>query len=221
MKESAAFSVLVCVSGWGVFVDWFPRLRGFPASLSSATMTSRLIVTSLADAAGSGLSSHGGSAQLTAKLARTTTRANGFTITTSIRRSGIALSSLAAAGRTRGSGRARTAGAFPSRLVYQPPRTSSSAITAGASSLFAFGRFGENRKMISQNNSQKPQLHQQFHTSTKLHGPVISLDTMNHNLRIMEYAVRGPIVIRAGEIERQLKEKVSLKTYTSFHWRLW
>lgn len=36
-------------------------------------------------------------------------------------------------------------------------------------------------------------------------GKTITLDNMNANLIAMEYAVRGPIVIRAGEIERDLK----------------
>lgn len=32
------------------------------------------------------------------------------------------------------------------------------------------------------------------------------MDNMNPNVKIMEYAVRGPIVIRAGELEKQLKQ---------------
>ena len=46
-------------------------------------------------------------------------------------------------------------------------------------------------------------------TSAKMDGHVIQLNNTNRNMRVMEYAVRGPIVIRAGEIEKQLKEKVS------------
>ncbi|OQV20788.1 Alanine aminotransferase 2-like [Hypsibius exemplaris] len=33
----------------------------------------------------------------------------------------------------------------------------------------------------------------------------LTLDTMNANVKVMEYAVRGPLVIRAGEIETELK----------------
>jgi len=39
-------------------------------------------------------------------------------------------------------------------------------------------------------------------------GRVLTMDTLNPNVRAMEYAVRGPIVVRAAEIEKEL-EKVS------------
>jgi hypothetical protein len=32
----------------------------------------------------------------------------------------------------------------------------------------------------------------------------VTMDTMNPHVKIMEYAVRGPLVIRAGEIEKEL-----------------
>lgn len=35
---------------------------------------------------------------------------------------------------------------------------------------------------------------------------VLTLDNMNPNVRIMEYAVRGPLLIRATEIENELKK---------------
>lgn len=41
----------------------------------------------------------------------------------------------------------------------------------------------------------------------------ITIDNMNHCIKVMEYAVRGPLVIRASEIEKEL-EKVS---YVSFY----
>lgn len=37
---------------------------------------------------------------------------------------------------------------------------------------------------------------------------VITLESMNPQIKIMEYAVRGPLVMRATEIEKEL-EKVS------------
>jgi alanine transaminase len=37
---------------------------------------------------------------------------------------------------------------------------------------------------------------------------VLSMETLNPNVKKMEYAVRGPIVARAGEIEKELKEGV-------------
>lgn len=35
---------------------------------------------------------------------------------------------------------------------------------------------------------------------------VLNLDNMNPNVRIMEYAVRGPLLTRATEIENELKK---------------
>jgi len=43
---------------------------------------------------------------------------------------------------------------------------------------------------------------------TTASGRVLTMDTLNPNVRAMEYAVRGPIVVRAAEIEKEL-EKVS------------
>lgn len=37
-------------------------------------------------------------------------------------------------------------------------------------------------------------------------GKVLTLDNMNPNVRRVEYAVRGPIVQRAMQIEKELKE---------------
>lgn len=39
--------------------------------------------------------------------------------------------------------------------------------------------------------------------------PTLTLDNLNPNVKVMEYAVRGPLVIRAGEIEKEL-EKVKV-----------
>lgn len=39
---------------------------------------------------------------------------------------------------------------------------------------------------------------------------VITLDTLNPRIKVMEYAVRGPIVARAAEIEKELA-KVRVK----------
>lgn len=40
--------------------------------------------------------------------------------------------------------------------------------------------------------------------------PTLTLDNLNPNVKVMEYAVRGPLVIRAGEIEKEL-EKVKFR----------
>lgn len=37
-------------------------------------------------------------------------------------------------------------------------------------------------------------------------GPTLTLENLNPNVRIMEYAVRGPLLIRAGEIEKELEK---------------
>lgn len=37
-------------------------------------------------------------------------------------------------------------------------------------------------------------------------GKVLTLDNMNPNVRRVEYAVRGPLVQRAVQIEKELKE---------------
>lgn len=40
---------------------------------------------------------------------------------------------------------------------------------------------------------------------------VLTMDNLNPNIKLMEYAVRGPIVARAAEIEKEL-EKVTIVT---------
>lgn len=40
----------------------------------------------------------------------------------------------------------------------------------------------------------------------KMSTKVLTLDSMNPNVIKMEYAVRGPLVIRAGEIEKEIKQ---------------
>ena len=49
-------------------------------------------------------------------------------------------------------------------------------------------------------------------TSQHKKGKVLTFDNMNPRVKEMEYAVRGPIVIRAGEIEEQLKQVVNKGT---------
>lgn len=39
--------------------------------------------------------------------------------------------------------------------------------------------------------------------------PTLTLDSINPNVIKMEYAVRGPLVIRAGEIEKEIKKVCS------------
>ena len=46
-------------------------------------------------------------------------------------------------------------------------------------------------------------------STASVSGRVLTMDTLNPNVRAMEYAVRGPIVVRAAEIEKEL-EKVNV-----------
>lgn len=45
---------------------------------------------------------------------------------------------------------------------------------------------------------------------------ILQLDNINPNFITMEYAVRGPLVIRAGEIERELKQVCTFATKQLF-----
>ena len=40
---------------------------------------------------------------------------------------------------------------------------------------------------------------------TPVRGKVLTVESMNERVKAVQYAVRGPIVIRAGEIEAELK----------------
>lgn len=51
-------------------------------------------------------------------------------------------------------------------------------------------------------------LSRRFSTELRKMSKVLTLETMNPHVRKMEYAVRGPIVQRAGEIEKELKNGV-------------
>ena len=60
-----------------------------------------------------------------------------------------------------------------------------------------------------------PVLTTQLHRTSKMSQPnrgnkVLTMETLNPNIKLMEYAVRGPIVARAAEIEKEL-EKVSFE----------
>lgn len=48
-------------------------------------------------------------------------------------------------------------------------------------------------------------------TATKESQKCVTLENMNENIIRLEYAVRGPIVIRAGEIEKELEQVIPLR----------
>ena len=50
---------------------------------------------------------------------------------------------------------------------------------------------------------------------TTASGRVLTMDTLNPNVRAMEYAVRGPIVVRAAEIEKELQQVRQLLRYSA------
>lgn len=58
----------------------------------------------------------------------------------------------------------------------------------------------------SSSQSQSCLASQQPNSKRKMSTKVLTLDSMNPNVIKMEYAVRGPLVIRAGEIEKEIKQ---------------
>lgn len=54
---------------------------------------------------------------------------------------------------------------------------------------------------------------EQQNNKRKMSTKVLTLDSMNPNVIKMEYAVRGPLVIRAGEIEKEIKQVTYLTHY--------
>lgn len=61
-------------------------------------------------------------------------------------------------------------------------------------------------------SSQLCMASEQRNNKRKMSTKVLTLDSMNPNVIKMEYAVRGPLVIRAGEIEKEIKQ-VKLKKH--------
>lgn len=46
---------------------------------------------------------------------------------------------------------------------------------------------------------------------------VLNEDNVFYNLKVMEYAVRGPLLLRANEIEKELQKVLYLLTYHHYH----
>lgn len=63
------------------------------------------------------------------------------------------------------------------------------------------------RRAIVSGNFNIPLInqHQSATMATSAKRQLITLESMNPNMIKMEYAVRGPLVIRAAEIEKELK----------------
>lgn len=61
------------------------------------------------------------------------------------------------------------------------------------------------KRAIVSGNFNIPLISQHQTMATSAKRKLITLETMNPNMIKMEYAVRGPLVIRAAEIEKELK----------------
>jgi len=67
--------------------------------------------------------------------------------------------------------------------------------------------FSKQKSMFSKDaNCMRPLNNLHHATGMAASRKVLSVDNMNPHLKKMEYAVRGPINIRAGEIEEELKK---------------
>ena len=53
-------------------------------------------------------------------------------------------------------------------------------------------------------------------TAGKSNEKCVTIENMNENIIRLEYAVRGPIVIRAGEIEKELQQVIIFCTFFIF-----
>lgn len=60
---------------------------------------------------------------------------------------------------------------------------------------------------------QQPREQQQ--QSRKMASKCVNLDNLNPCIKVMEYAVRGPLVIRATEIEKELEQVCKIDFFPS------
>lgn len=63
-------------------------------------------------------------------------------------------------------------------------------------------------QFLPSNNTRSIMSTETMDASVKTSGNILTMETLNPNIKAMEYAVRGPIVIRAGEIEKELERGV-------------
>jgi len=50
---------------------------------------------------------------------------------------------------------------------------------------------------------------------TSTSGRLLTMDTLNPTVKAMEYAIQGPIVVKAAEIEKELQQVCQLMSFTS------
>ncbi|XP_063704820.1 alanine aminotransferase 1 [Culicoides brevitarsis] len=68
-------------------------------------------------------------------------------------------------------------------------------------------KFKESKTIINKTICAFSVYTRNFTTTTNMSAkPCVTLDNINPSIKVMEYAVRGPLVIRAGQIEKELQE---------------
>lgn len=98
----------------------------------------------------------------------------------------------------------------------QPPRSHHS--------IYSAIYFGKQSHLLAVNSTPSPSLlpshpsksnyfHDPQRTMSSSVTQILNTNNINENVKRMEYAVRGPLVIRAGQIERELREGKSTKPF--------
>ena len=97
------------------------------------------------------------------------------------------------------------------RLAGLARHTSAAAAANGGGTGVAWGRRGREREEASLNHPLSGDRHARKLSSSAVTMesapmPSITLDNMNPAIKKMEYAVRGPLVIRATALEKELEK---------------
>ena len=85
-------------------------------------------------------------------------------------------------------------------------RTGGGVHRAASSAVTAWGRRRAEREEASLNHPLSGDRHARKLSSSAETMPSITLDNMNPAIKKMEYAVRGPLVIRATALEKELEK---------------
>lgn len=79
----------------------------------------------------------------------------------------------------------------------------------------AYTSFGRNKSSVV---CSSPLIHTTLRAMASQAGePTLNLDNLNPCIKVMEYAVRGPLVARAGEIEKELEKVSALQFFLNFN----
>lgn len=93
--------------------------------------------------------------------------------------------------------------------LLSPLQSISGNVFALRSSAAATATFHRHKSAVggfSRSTSEKLQQISRTRTMATQPQPTLTLDNLNPNVKVMEYAVRGPLVIRAAEIEKELEK---------------